>query len=133
VRAAQTNNIRRTVVQLVAVPAGGVTLRLGDNPIGLIPQTARVVSWQISPSPTGAQSVTWVSLNRDLALSLSSVATSQALPLAAGEALTDNAVTPGQTCDVFPLTVICDAAGAVRLVVTYEDVYPGADGDCGCH
>jgi hypothetical protein len=129
----QSNIIRRTVVQLVSVPAGGVSLRLGDNPLGLVPATARLVSWQISPSPTGAQTLTWIALNRDTSLSLSSVLSSQALPLVAGEALTDQAVTPGQTCDVFPVTMICDAAGEVRLVLTYEDRYPGADEDCGCH
>jgi hypothetical protein len=129
----QSNLIRRTVVQLVAVPAGGLSLRLGDNPLGLVPPSARVVSWQISPSPTGAQTTTWVALNRDQPLSLSSVTTSQALPLAAGEALTDQAVTPGQTCDVFPVSMICDTAGAVRLVITYEDRYPGAEDDTGCH
>lgn len=129
----QSNIIRRTVVQLVSVPAGGLSLRLGDNPLGLVPPTARLVSWQISPSPTGAQALTWIALNRDVPLSLSSVSTSQAIPLVAGEALTDQAVTPGQTCDVFPITMICDAAGEVRLVLTYEDRYPGSDEDCGCH
>lgn len=125
--------IRRTVARLISVGAG-VRLRLGYDVLGFIPPHAEVVTWQISPAPASTAAVTWVSLNSDQAFTLSSAQASGAVPLAAGEALTDHAVLPDQSCDAFPAYVLCDtpSGGLVRVIVVYVDRYPGAAGDTGC-
>jgi hypothetical protein len=126
--------IRRTVARLISVGAG-VRLRLGDDVLGFVPPQSEVVSWQISPAPSSTASVTWVALNSDQAYTLSGAQVAGAVPLAAGEALTDQAVVPGQSCDAFPAFVLCDtvSGGLVRVVITYQDRYPGGAGDTGCH
>ena len=126
--------IRRTVARLISVGAG-VRLRLGDDVLGFVPPQAEVVSWQISPAPSSSAAVTWIALNSDQAFTLSSAQASGAVPLAAGEALTDHAIIPDQSCDAFPAFVLCDtvSGGLVRVVVVYIDRYPGAAGDSGCH
>jgi hypothetical protein len=126
--------IRRTVARVISVGAG-VRLRLGDDVLGFVPAQSEVVSWQISPAPGSAATVTWVTLNNDQAFTLSGAQSAGAVSLAAGEALTDQAVVPGQSCDAFPAYVVTDApSGALlRVVITYQDRYPGGAGDTGCH
>lgn len=125
------SSTRRTVVQTLPVPAGGLALSLGRAPLALVAETSRIVDWQISPSPTGSQTQTWVRLGGVLPFSATNPP-EDAICLSAGESLQDSAKgsSPDQTCAVFPIFVAALGSPAVvRLVVVLEEL---SGSGCGC-
>jgi hypothetical protein len=123
------SSTRRTIVQTLTVPAGGLALSLGRNPLALVAETSRIVEWQISPSPTGSQTQTWIRLGGVLPFSATSPP-EDAICLSAGESLQDSAKgsSPDQTCAVFPVFIAALGAPAVvRLVMVLEEI-----SGCGC-
>ena len=125
------SSTRRTIVQTLTVPAGGLSLSLGRAPLALVAETSRIVEWQISPSPTGSQTQTWIRLGGVLPFSATNPP-EDAICLSAGESLQDSAKgsSPDQTCAVFPVFVAALGAPAVvRLVVVLEEL---SGSGCGC-
>ena len=123
------NAERKTWVQTIAVPAAGLSLRPGDTLLQSVPEGARIVSFQISPAPTGNQTQTWVRLGSDLAFSGSSPPP-DAIQVASGEAVGDTAY-PGQVCIPFPAYVACVGSSAIIRVVTTIEYLPSGGG-CSC-
>jgi hypothetical protein len=125
------SSTRRTIVQTLPVPAGGLSLSLGRAPLALVAETSRIVEWQISPSPTGSQTQTWIRLGGVLPFT-PTTPPEDAICLSAGESLQDSAKgsSPDQTCAVFPIFVAALGSPAVvRLVVVLEEL---SGSGCGC-
>lgn len=124
------SSTRRTIVQTLTVPTGGLALSLGRSPLALVAETSRIVEWQISPSPTGSQTQTWIRLGGVLPFS-ATTPPEDAICLSAGESLQDAAKgsSPNQTCAVFPAYIAALGGPAViRLVIVLEELAAG----CGC-